>query len=69
MKKKVTLTLVGLNGNAFALLGAFQRAARRQGWTADEIRAVMDEAKASDYDHLLRVLMENTEEEGGDETD
>ncbi len=29
--KTVKLTLVGLDGNAFSLMGAFQKAAKRQG--------------------------------------
>lgn len=31
--KTINLTLVGLDGNAFSLMGAFQRQARREGWT------------------------------------
>ena len=64
---KVRLTLVGLDGNAFALLGAFQHAARRQGWTPDAIKKVMDDATAGDYNHLLRVLMDNTTEDDNDD--
>jgi hypothetical protein len=55
--KKVKLELVGLNGNAYVLLGAFQRAARKQGWSPDEIKKVMTEATSGDYDNLLRVLV------------
>jgi hypothetical protein len=55
--KKVTLDLLSLNGNAFALLGAFQRQARREDWTKDEIDAVMAECQAGDYDHLLQTLI------------
>jgi len=61
--KKVKLNLVGLDGNAFFLMGAFQRAARRQGWMSEEIEAVLNDCKSRDYDHLLCVLMENTEKE------
>lgn len=61
MARKVKLNLVGLDGNAFNLLGQFQRAARKQGWAADEINAVLEEAKSSNYDHLLATLIENTE--------
>ena len=60
--KKVQMNLVGLNGNAYALMGAFQENARRQGWTAEEIKAVMDKMKGGNYDNLLCVLMEHTEE-------
>ena len=59
--KKVKLELVGLNGNAFALMGAFQTAARRQGWSDDEIDAVMEDCQSGDYNHLLQTLMANTE--------
>ena len=62
-EKKVKLTLVGLDGNAFALIAAFRRAARRQGWPVDEIKAVTDEAMKGDYNHLLTTLMKYTEEE------
>ena len=47
--KKVRLKLVGLDGNAFFLMGAFARQARREGWTKAEIDAVLNEAKSSDY--------------------
>jgi hypothetical protein len=64
---KVRLQLVGLDGNAFALMGAFQRAARRQGWPAADIKAVLDRCMAGDYDHLLATLMEHTEDPREDE--
>lgn len=53
--------MVGLNGNAYSLLGAFSRAARRAGWTKDEISVVISEAMAGDYNHLLNVLMDHCE--------
>ena len=60
MANKVKLTLVGLDGNAFSLMGAFKRAARKQGWAAEEIDAVLADCMSGDYDHLLCTLMENT---------
>lgn len=57
--KQVKLNLVGLNGNAFALMGAFQKQARKEGWTEPEIKAVLDECKSGDYTHLLCTLMEH----------
>lgn len=60
--KKVRLTLVGLDGNAFALMGAFQNQARREGWTKEEISAVLNECKSGDYDHLLCTLMDVCED-------
>lgn len=45
------------DGNAFAILGACQKAARRAGWDRDRISAFVTEATGGDYDHLLRVVM------------
>jgi hypothetical protein len=59
--KKVKLNLVGLDGNAFALIGSFQAQARKEGWTADEIKEVREEAMSGDYNHLLCTLMEHCE--------
>lgn len=61
MTKKVKMELVGLDGNAFFLMGSFQKNARRQGWSSDEIKKVLDECTKGDYDHLLRTLMKNIE--------
>ena len=49
----IRVRLVGEDGNAFAILGICQREARRQGVSAEEVRAFMQEAMAGDYDHLL----------------
>lgn len=57
LNKTVNLDLTGYNGNAFALLGAFKKQAQREGWTAQEIALVINEAKSSDYDHLLATLI------------
>ena len=56
MLKKLNLNLK--DGNAFALLGYFSKEARRAGWTDEEIKKVMDNAKSGDYSHLLQVLMD-----------
>jgi len=55
--KKVTLNLLGVNGNAFAILGTFRKQARKEGWSKEEIDQVIDEATSSNYDHLLRTIM------------
>jgi len=61
MSKKVNLDLVGLNGNAYVIMGAFKKQALREGWSNDEITTVLDEAMTSDYDHLLVTIMEHCE--------
>lgn len=59
--KTVDLDLVGVNGNAFMIMGVFQRQAKREGWTQDEIDAVLKEAKSSDYNHLLSTIENHCE--------
>ena len=60
--KKVKMRVVGLDSNAFSLMGAFKQNARRQGWNKEEIEVVMEKCMSGDYNNLLRVLMEHTEE-------
>lgn len=67
VEKKVKMELVGLDGNAFSLMGHFQRNARRQGWTKDEIDSVLNECKSGDYDHLLCTLMDHTDDSDDEE--
>ena len=55
--KKIQLDLVGIDGNAYAIMGTFQRQARREGWTKEEIDSVLKEAQSGDYDHLLKTIM------------
>lgn len=56
VNKKVNLRLVGLDGNAFNLIGAFQTQAKKEGWTKEEIKSVLDECMSGGYDHLLATL-------------
>lgn len=55
--KTVDLKLEGINGNAYAILGAFGKQARHEGWSKQEIDLVLEEAKKGDYDHLLSTIM------------
>jgi len=54
-KTKPTVTLG--DGNAFAILGACSKAARRAGWTPEQMQAFLGEAKSGDYDHLIQTVM------------
>ncbi len=56
VNKTVNLDLVGKNGNAFVLMGFFQKQARKEGWSQEEIDVVLTEAKSDDYNHLLVTL-------------
>ena len=59
MNKKINLRMVGLDGNAFAVMGAFQQQARREGWSSQEINTVLKEAMSSDYSHLIATIAEH----------
>jgi len=65
--KTVNLSLVGVNGNAFALLGAFAKQARKEKWSDEEIQKVTNKALSKDYDHLLRVLDSHCREKSQDD--
>ena len=56
INKTVNLTLAGLDGNAFSLMGAFSRQARSEGWSKEEIDKVLKEAMSGDYNHLITTL-------------
>ena len=57
----VEVTLVGEDGNAFAILGAVKKAMRRGGVSQDVIDEYMAEAMSGDYDHLLATTMQYVE--------
>ena len=53
----ITVRLTGINGNAFAILGACRKAAERARLPQEEIDAFFTEAKSDDYDHLIQTCM------------
>lgn len=53
----VTVELVGVDGNAFVVLGTVQKAMRKAGIDKADIEAFVTEATAGDYDHLLQTVM------------
>lgn len=60
--KKVKLSLVGVDGNAYSIMGTFRQQAKREGWTQEEIDAVIDEATSDDYNHLVSTILKHTED-------
>ena len=56
VNKTVLLQLEGQDGNAFSIMGTFQHQAKKEGWTQEEIEAVLAEAKSGDYEHLLTTI-------------
>ena len=61
VNKTVNLNLVGVNGNAFMIMGVFRKQAKKEGWTPEEIEDVMTEAKSGDYNHLLATIEKHCE--------
>lgn len=55
--EKVQFDIANCDGNAFALIDGWKRAARREGWSEDDIEAVIVEAMSGDYDHLVQTIM------------
>lgn len=51
----ISVQLTGNDGNAFSILGACAREARRAKIPAEELEKFRQEAMAGDYDNLLRV--------------
>jgi hypothetical protein len=51
------IELVGLDGNAFGVLGAMARGLKDAGNSKAVVDSYRQQAMAGDYDHLLRVTM------------
>lgn len=54
---EIAVTLVGGDGNAFAILGSVTQALKRAGVPQEEVDQFMTEATSGDYDHLLQTAM------------
>ena len=57
----IEVRLSGRDGNAFAILGAVQKAMRRAGLTQEQIDDYTTEATAGDYHHLLSTTIRYVE--------
>jgi hypothetical protein len=55
---EIEVELTGNDGNAFAVMGAVQRAMRRHPEAKNDIGAFQEEAMSGDYNHLLMTCME-----------
>lgn len=67
MNKTISLDLTTIDGNAYALLAAFRRQARKEGWAKEEIDEVIAEAKSVDYDYLAGTLAAHCESSSDEE--
>jgi hypothetical protein len=57
---KGELDLVGVDSNAFAIMGAAIRALKAAGNGPDVVKQYQAEAMSGDYDNLIRVTLEYT---------
>ena len=62
VNKKVSLKLVGLDGNAFSIIGAFRKQATKEKWSREEIELVVNEMMSGDYDNLLQIVIAHSED-------
>ena len=46
-------TLIGIDGNAYVIMGYVQRIMRQEGFSWEEIDAYHERATSGDYSHLL----------------
>ncbi len=60
---KPVLKLAGVDGNAFMVLGAALKAAKKAQWTQEQIDTYKTEAMKGDYDNFLQVTMKYFEVE------
>ena len=61
--RTVNFNLIGQDGNAFFLLGAWRKQARRDGWSSEDIDKVINEATSGGYNHLISTLAAHSEDE------
>lgn len=54
---EIVVTLLGEDGNAFAIMGAVKKALRRNGVSAEEIDQYSEESMSGDYNNLLKTAM------------
>ena len=54
---KPKVKLVGLDGNAFSILGRAVNAMRKEGWTKEKIDEFRGEAMSGSYNYLITTVM------------
>lgn len=60
LTKKEKYSLVGINGNAFSIMGYVRNALKKEG-LKDRIKEYAQKATAKDYNHLIAVSLEYIE--------
>ena len=60
LTKKEKYSLVGINGNAFSIMGYVRNALKKEG-LKDKIKEYTQKATTKDYNHLIAVSLEYIE--------
>jgi hypothetical protein len=55
---EIQVQLVGLDGNAYSIMGRVSAALKEAGITKEEIDKYYAESTSGDYDHLIRTATE-----------
>ncbi|MCJ7811584.1 MAG: hypothetical protein MUP62_05290 [Dehalococcoidia bacterium] len=66
--KKVTVRLIGEDGNAYSILGRVSKALKRSG-QPEAAAEYLARATEGDYNHLLAVTLEYVDEPDGEDAD
>ena len=64
---EVQFQLVGIDGNAFSILGKAQKEARRAGLSKEQIEEYVNEATSGDYNNVISTTMKFFDCSGQDE--
>lgn len=59
---KQEYSLVGVDGNAFCIMGYVSKAMKRTGYEREDVDKYLKEAQSSDYDNLVSVSFDQIEE-------
>jgi hypothetical protein len=62
MKMRSKRGLVGVNGNAFAIMAHMKVNLQKVGWKPEDISLLLKEMQSDDYNHLLAVACTFTDE-------
>jgi len=54
--------LVGVDGNAFSVMGVVQREMKKADCSQEEINEYLQDAQSDDYDHLLAISIKKLDE-------
>ena len=53
---KIVVDLTGPRGNAFFLMALAEDCAKEAGYEDNQLKAMLDDMKSDDYEHLVQVL-------------